>query len=533
MLSITGDKRFDRLTWLAIGLLAIVLSTHLVYLPVDPRDDEVRRALVTLEMMMTGDYLTPTLYGELYLNKPPLYNWILLASFRIFGANELALRIPMLVALFFFGWIIFRFASKWLDSKTGVLAALFFITNGRILFYDSLMGLIDIFYSSLVYLCFMLAYGYYRKANWSLFYVAAYALTAVGYMLKGLPSLVFLVILFGAIAVHGRSIRFLFKPQHLYGLAVLLIVLGSYYAVYFSKNNITGIAVLRRLVTESTMRTFIKSPATDLSMHLLSYPFLFIYHYFPWTLYLFLLFRRNAIDLVKGNSFIWYNVLLFIPAFAMYYVSPYVIPRYLFMILPLLFTVLAWQYQISNDNGSKLARGINVVIIGLLMAIGAACFVLPFLEIAGPVSFRFLKAFAIGLALLLFGWIALVDRRYSILHIVIAVIIIRMGFNWFVIAQRGQYQREQQSIVQQVIAKADSAGMRLYLEKGADLGNADHFAYSYMQHKNEILYKAHAADSTGLFVTDSTMKMLRQHKVLLEWSGPYQPNLYLVEYVKP
>ena len=43
-------------------------------------DDEGIRSLVALEMKLSGNYITPTLHGMYYYNKPPLYNWLLLVS---------------------------------------------------------------------------------------------------------------------------------------------------------------------------------------------------------------------------------------------------------------------------------------------------------------------------------------------------------------------------------------------------------------------------------------------------------------------
>ena len=44
-------------------------------------DDEAIRALVALEMKWSGNFITPTLHGEYYYNKPPLFNGILLVFF--------------------------------------------------------------------------------------------------------------------------------------------------------------------------------------------------------------------------------------------------------------------------------------------------------------------------------------------------------------------------------------------------------------------------------------------------------------------
>ena len=46
-------------------------------------DDEGIRSLVALEMDLSGNLITPTLHGDYYYKKPPLYNWILLSWYQL------------------------------------------------------------------------------------------------------------------------------------------------------------------------------------------------------------------------------------------------------------------------------------------------------------------------------------------------------------------------------------------------------------------------------------------------------------------
>ncbi len=39
-------------------------------------------------MLQTGNYLVPQVGGETYFRKPPLINWLVAASFKIFGDPE-------------------------------------------------------------------------------------------------------------------------------------------------------------------------------------------------------------------------------------------------------------------------------------------------------------------------------------------------------------------------------------------------------------------------------------------------------------
>ena len=97
--------------WLVFGgiiLFFITYLSHMGRLPIEVRTDEGRRALVSTEMILSGNYLTPTLNGELFLNKPPLYNWLMIGSIKLGGSfNPFWLRLPVFFAIALFGVLIY------------------------------------------------------------------------------------------------------------------------------------------------------------------------------------------------------------------------------------------------------------------------------------------------------------------------------------------------------------------------------------------------------------------------------------------
>ncbi|HEV2904933.1 MAG TPA: glycosyltransferase family 39 protein [Pyrinomonadaceae bacterium] len=55
--------------------------------------DEPRYAQVAREMLQRGDFITPTLGGVPWFEKPPLLYWMMMASYRVFGVSEFAARL--------------------------------------------------------------------------------------------------------------------------------------------------------------------------------------------------------------------------------------------------------------------------------------------------------------------------------------------------------------------------------------------------------------------------------------------------------
>jgi 4-amino-4-deoxy-L-arabinose transferase-like glycosyltransferase len=155
-------------------------------------DDEAIRALVALEMKLSGNYIVPTMHGAFYYSKPPLFNWLLILFYNLGGVvNEWTTRIPTVLALMGYGFTIYYFFRKHFDKYTAIVNAFLLITCGRILFWDSMLGLIDITYSWVTFTAFMVVFHEFKKGNHLRLFAISYFLTAIGFMLKGFPSILF------------------------------------------------------------------------------------------------------------------------------------------------------------------------------------------------------------------------------------------------------------------------------------------------------------------------------------------------------
>lgn len=56
--------------------------------------DEATRALIAREIYRSGNWLHPTLQGEPYLLKPPLMDWLIALSYKLWGVQEFTTRLP-------------------------------------------------------------------------------------------------------------------------------------------------------------------------------------------------------------------------------------------------------------------------------------------------------------------------------------------------------------------------------------------------------------------------------------------------------
>src|SRR5262249_25588923 len=111
--STSAQKLTARVGWtlLILATLYLCYFSHLDTLGlIGP--DEPRYAWIARDMMETGDYVTPRLYGKPWFEKPPLYYWGAALSFKLLGATEAAGRLPSafsaLLATLAIAWLALR-----------------------------------------------------------------------------------------------------------------------------------------------------------------------------------------------------------------------------------------------------------------------------------------------------------------------------------------------------------------------------------------------------------------------------------------
>jgi 4-amino-4-deoxy-L-arabinose transferase-like glycosyltransferase len=84
--------------------------------------DEPRYAWIARDILESGDWVTPRLYGQPWFEKPVLFYWAAALSFKLFGVNEAAARFPSalsaLLATLAIAWLAWRLygaeTARWL-----------------------------------------------------------------------------------------------------------------------------------------------------------------------------------------------------------------------------------------------------------------------------------------------------------------------------------------------------------------------------------------------------------------------------------
>lgn len=400
-------------------------------------DDEAIRALVAQEMLWSGNYVAPTMHGDAYLNKPPLWNWMLAFSFWIHGgASEWAARLPTVIGLIGFAATTYYFSRKHFSRYLAGLHALTVITCGRMLFWDSMLALIDVTFSWVIYAQIMLLYEHGRRGEWWKAFGWSYALTVVAFMLKGLPAIVFQGLTVFAILGWTKSWRQFFRPAHLVSGLACVGALALYYWQYSAYVDLAKVA--ERIFVESGKRTAVAHGWWESIQHVIAFPFEMSYHFLPWTFLLLYLLWPGSWRRLRTNDFAAFSVLAFLVNIPVYWLSPNVYPRYLLMLFPLLFGAGLFLHGEAKRENALNFRILRYLLLGLMTVCAVVIPFAPLVPDVSIVTYPWLKSVTLGAvagAVVVLAWQR--GRRNDLLLLfTVFLLLLRIGFNLFVLPPR-------------------------------------------------------------------------------------------------
>jgi 4-amino-4-deoxy-L-arabinose transferase-like glycosyltransferase len=201
--------------------------------------DEPRYAQVAREMFDRGDWITPTLGGFNWFEKPALLYWLQIVSYHIFGVSEFSARLgPAICGLL-------TILGLWLFSRklfgctpfAGYLALISASTIGLLVFSrGASFDIVLTFTVTAALLCFFLAEESSDEGDLG-FYAGFYIFVGLALLAKGLIGV---VLPFGVIGFYFLFTRQFFPVKFLvslsWGVVVTIVVAASWYGPVYLYN---------------------------------------------------------------------------------------------------------------------------------------------------------------------------------------------------------------------------------------------------------------------------------------------------------
>jgi 4-amino-4-deoxy-L-arabinose transferase-like glycosyltransferase len=219
------------------SFLLVLAIWAAIYLPglgtLEIKGEEGRRILPAVTMLQTGDFLVPQVGSEPYFRKPPLVNWLVAASFKIFGVrNEWAARLPSALCVLAVALAFVTVARSSLGASGSLIGALVWMTNFGIIEKGRLIE-IEALYASLcglAIICWLSAWQE-RRSRW-ITWTVPWIFLGLGLLAKGPVLLVFFYAIVLSVLYRSGELRSVANIAHAAGLVLMLAIFAAWAAPY-------------------------------------------------------------------------------------------------------------------------------------------------------------------------------------------------------------------------------------------------------------------------------------------------------------
>src|SRR6266446_7613233 len=221
------------------SLLIVLLIWAAIYLPalgsLEIKGEEGRRILPAIRMLATGDYIVPRVGSADYFSKPPLVNWLVAASFKLFGRrNEWAARAPSVLCVLAVAIAFVTVARGSLGARGSTIAALIWLTNFGMIEKGRLIEIEALYVSlcALAMICW-LSWWEQKRSPWFT-WILPWIFLGLGWLAKGPTHLFFFYAIVFAILWRSRELREIWNIPHLIGLIIMVSIFAAW-AIPFAK----------------------------------------------------------------------------------------------------------------------------------------------------------------------------------------------------------------------------------------------------------------------------------------------------------
>jgi len=288
----------------SIGLLIILCVFFLFFgLNFYPILDtqEALFATISKNIIENNNYNVLMLNMQPFLDKPPLYFWLITQSIKIMNVfNEISIRLPNTILSTLLIFFTYFMGKKVLSIKFGLSSAIILLTS---LFYLLLshLAILNIafifFITSALYLSFLAIIKEEKSKSKKFLWYGFYIFCGLACLAKGILGIILPVMVISSYCLFTQNIKELYKPSHIIPGIILFmaITIPWYYEMY---NNF-GSDFISNYIFIPDFRHFFKN--------IFYFTILFIPAFMPWIIifygYLYTVIKKLILRFKNNAKF--------------------------------------------------------------------------------------------------------------------------------------------------------------------------------------------------------------------------------------
>lgn len=342
--------------------------------------DETRYAVIARDLAASFDWNNLNLNLVPFLEKPPLYFWLVGASIKLLGGfSEVAVRLPIAILSTFLVFFTYYVGKRVLSRKFGMISALillssvFFLILSHIAILDMVL---TVFMTSAIYCGFLTHFceDKNKKYYWWYFYL----FIGMGFLAKGILALAIPALVVLAYNLITKTAKEIIKPVNILpGLIIFFAVAIPWHMIMYQQY---GYEFIKQYFLVHHFARFINSASIGRERPFLYFVPVFLLGFFPWS-FIFIAFVCNGFKSIVtkfketqgkitdkiGSLFetttneqklLVFSSIYFVLVFLLFSVSSTKLPTYILPVFPAASLLTGYYWWVSdekNENANEIS----------------------------------------------------------------------------------------------------------------------------------------------------------------------------------
>lgn len=360
--------------------------------------DETRYAVMARDLLNPFNWNSLMLNSTPFLEKPPLYFWLVASSIKLFGHfSPFIVRLPIALLATFLVYFTYYVGKRVISRKFGMISALILLSSAFFLILSHI-AIIDmvltVFMTSAIYCAFLTHFceDKNKKYYWWYFYL----FVGLGFLAKGILALAIPVTIIFFYNLATRTLKEVFKPINIVpGMIIFLAMIMPWHLVMYK---FYGFQFIKEYFLLHHFARFMNSEIIGRQRPFWYFIPVFLLGFMPWAL-IFIAFlwdgmkklveRYKALEGKMGNKLlslfdantneqkmILFATINFLVIFLIFSSSSTKLPTYILPIFPSASFLTGYYWWVSDEKGEHAKTIYNTTltfaIIFVLAAFGAS-----------------------------------------------------------------------------------------------------------------------------------------------------------------